>query len=214
MIPAPDVDLASGWSKCRECNDVFSFRTTRQPRTKEIPLPAPKGVHVEESSARLAFSRRWFSFIHVFLIVFCVIWWGFLFVWYGIGFALGNVIMLLFPILHVAAGIGLGYYTLAGLLNHTTVVVTQGKMTIAHSPLPWPGNRTIPTGHLRQLYCRRHEHHGENGVSHSYSVDAITTAGTKLKLLSGLGEAEDALFFEKKIERYLGIPDEPVPGGI
>ena len=48
--------------------------------------------------------------------------------WYGIAFAADTpLIAKLFPLLHVAMGIGLTYFTLAGLVNRTTVEVIESN---------------------------------------------------------------------------------------
>ncbi|MCA9050430.1 MAG: hypothetical protein KDA89_16955, partial [Planctomycetaceae bacterium] len=52
-------------------------------------------------------------------------------------------IMVLFPIGHVAVGVCLTYYTLAGLLNKTEILITSDAVYVRHRPIPWRGNRVV-----------------------------------------------------------------------
>ena len=159
-------------------------------------------------------TRRWFSCVFIFLAFFCVFWDGFLVFWYSIAFGAGApLIAKLFPILHLALGIGLTYFTLAGFVNRTTIEVASDELTIQHGPLPWFGNHRLPVDQLEQLYSRQVVNQGKNGrISYSYKVNAVTREGKKITLLSGLTESDQALFVEQQLEQHLGIKDRPVPG--
>ena len=60
-------------------------------------------------------------------------------------------IMKVFPIAHVAVGVGLTYYTVAGFVNSTVLRVSEGQLAVRQGPFPWPGNRTLHTSDLDQL---------------------------------------------------------------
>jgi len=58
--------------------------------------------------------------------------------WYYIGFATGApLLMFLFPLLHVAVGIGTMYSALTKLINKTIIDVYFGQLNIVHKPIPW-----------------------------------------------------------------------------
>lgn len=61
----------------------------------------------------------WFSLIVFFLIFFCLFWDGFLVLWYGIGFVVGDVFFMffLFLFIYVVVGIGLMYYMICLFVN-------------------------------------------------------------------------------------------------
>jgi len=215
-IPAEDVNIDLAIAKCRACDAVFCFghRIGREPADrKRAEVPMPKGIAVEQWGNDLTITRRWFSPVFVFLLFFCIAWDGFLVFWYSMAFSGGPWIMIVFPIAHVAVGVGLTYYTVAGFLNRSVIKVSGGVLTVRHAPLPWPGTHTLNASDLAQAYCTEHFTQGRNSSgSTSYRVNAMLADGRKIKLLDGLTESDQALFIEQQLESHLGIPDSPVRG--
>jgi hypothetical protein len=228
QIPAEDLNIDTAIARCRACQSVFSFAdalqqdaASRQPATAEPgrsprgrrEVPMPRGVRMEDTGTGLRFVRRWFHWVVLLLIVFCVAWDSFLIFWYTMAFRQGAPwIMVVFPIGHLAVGVGLTYYVLCMVLNTTTIEIGDGTLSIRHGPLPWRGNRTLPTMELDQLYCKQRVHHSNSGTHETYELYAIERGGKEHKLLAGLLEPEDALFLEQQIEQYLHLRDRPVPG--
>ena len=127
-----------------------------------------------------------------------------------------KLIFVVFPIAHVAVGVGLTYFVLAGFLNSTVIRVADGMLSVRHGPLPWRGNLDMSTDGIEQIYCqnkldKRRDEDGHTTTSIQYEVHAVI-GGQKTKLLSGLHEADHALFVEQRLERFLGIEDHAVPG--
>ena len=216
-IPADDVNLDTGLAKCRACNAVFRFDDDPMlavggPRPRE-KMKAPQSVTQESLGGQLVFRHRWFSWKIVFMTFFCVVWDGFLVFWYAMAFA-GDAPLLfkLFPILHLAVGVGITYYTIAGYVNTTTVTLDRGRLTVRSGPLPWPGNLDIDTGRFRQLYCEEKVSRGRNGVSYTYDLKAVMADGGRLKIVSGLDSPDVPLYLEQQMEEWLRIRDEPVRG--
>jgi hypothetical protein len=107
------------------------------------------------------------------------------------------------------AGCGLGvYWFLAFLLNHTTLRADNHGLTVRHGPLPWPGSRFLPRNDIRQLYVTMHRGR-RSGLN--YRLMAMLSF-QNVVLLPHVRSAEEALYFERAIERRLGIEDRPVPG--
>ena len=219
-ILAEDINLEKTLAKCRGCNAVFDFSGQLEPEQRqaarsrprpEVPLP-PK-FRMEDWGRDLVITWRWFSPKFLALAFFCAFWDGFLVFWYVMAFRQGApLVMKLFPILHLAVGVGLTYFTLAGFLNRTAVKVSRDALGISHSPLPWPGNRVLPSTEIEQLYCGERMHRHRHSCSYSYQLNAVGRDGSKIKLISGLEEPEAALFLEQAIEARLGIQDRPVRG--
>ena len=161
-------------------------------------------------------SWRWFRPRYIFLAFFCVAWDSFLLTWYGAAFAMEDspLIMLIFPLAHVAVGVGLTYFVLAGFFNRSRVSVRQGSLRVAHGPVPWPGKLEIPVGSLQQLYCKEKVSRSKNGTQYRYVVHAVLKNGRQRKLLSGLDQLDQALWLEQELEASLGIRDRAVPGEI
>lgn len=195
-------------------------------QTQPTPLsaPMPEKITREVLPTGLRFTYRWFGLKFVFFALFCVVWDGFLLAWYasaitgldgpagGGGIERFQLTMLLFPLLHVAVGVGLTYYTLCGFLNRTTVNVARDQISVRHGPLPWFGNRNVPAMQVAQVYREEIVRQGKNGPHTSYQLSAALKDNRKLKLLSGLDAPDLALYLEQEIERHLGIRDQAVSG--
>jgi hypothetical protein len=218
-LAAKDLDPDRGLAKCAHCGALMSiaapvagaggFRAR-----PEVPLPP--ALQTTELPDGFEIRRRWFTPAVLFLVFFCVMWDGFLLFWYGIAFRTGApLIMSLFPLLHVAVGVGLTYSTVATILNTTRVRLTWNALTISHAPVPWPGNRIIGREQIGQLYCRRHvSRNKEGGSTSQYEVWMSDTKGKSRKLLGAGLDEQQALFLEQRIERALGIADRPMAGEI
>lgn len=176
-------------------------------------LPQPADVSVEGDGETIRIERRWYSSGTVGLVIFCVLWDGFLGFWYWNALRThADAEMFLGPILHVAIGIVLTYFALTGFLNRTVVTVTRDRLSVRHGPLPWWGNRTLSTREIRQLFTKKGNVE-KNGAS-TYNLFCTTLDGKSTKLLSGLVSSETALFIEQQIESWLNLPDHPVKGEI
>jgi hypothetical protein len=180
-----------------------------------MEAPLPERVTVTRDAGILTITYRWFRALHLYFLLFCIFWDGFLVFWYT------NVVRhtdggpskigLWFPFFHVAVGIGLTYYTLAGLANRTRVVVQSGEIVIQHGPLPWFGNLRIRADGIHQLYREESFSRGR-GAGASYHLNAITRDHRKLPLIRWVPEADLALYLEQEIEKSLGIEDRRVAG--
>ncbi len=180
----------------------------------EITLPEQLSVQVRGS--HLEITRRWFSLSVIFISFFAIAWDIFLLVWYGALLHQGNASLLksLFPLLHIALGVGVSYFALAGWLNHTSILVSPDELRIRHAPLPWFGGQTLQSPSLQQLYSKEVVSYSRNGRTVHYDLRAITHDGRNIKLLSGLESSQQALYIEQQVEKYLCIRNENVAGEI
>ncbi|MFC5528700.1 hypothetical protein [Cohnella yongneupensis] len=172
--------------------------------------PIPEGISMEDRYGELVISRRWFSSKVFFLLFFAIFWDVFLFSFYKQLLSGDSVptMAALFPLLHVGVGIGITYSVITGFVNKTVISVSPDLLGIRHTPLPWRGNRTLHRSDFIQLYVE--EVRQKNSVS--YRLNAVLNNHKKLKLLSGIYDRSQAVFFEKEIEKYMGIQDEPISG--
>lgn len=205
-----------GMAQCPSCENVFELgespeRPESEPsRAKDLTLAMPEGIELTETSDALAMTYTWSRVHGVMLGVFSVLWWGFLSFWYARAMGSGNLIMLLFPLIHVSMGVGVAYTALAHFVNKSTVLVNPGVLAIEIGPLPWPGTRKLPTQQLRQLYVKKVVHRNKNGTTITYDLRAETTKGD-VKLLGGFPQVVHAKFMERAIEDKLGIVDRRHP---
>lgn len=179
------------------------------------PVGEPGYRTAPRTEGRLVLKYRWYGPKYLGMLGFCVFWNGFLVVWYRIVLGMDDppLTHVIFPIIHVVAGLAVTYGTLAGFVNRTWITASAEALTIRHGPLPWRGNRVLPVSALRQLFCQEHPVKGKQ-EAYSYSVSALTTDGERLVLLRELPTPFHALFIEQRVEDQLGISNAPVEGEI
>ena len=170
-------------------------------------------LEISHSTFELDITYRWFSPVAFFLVFFCIFWDGFLIFWYSMGSMVEGMtlIFFLFPLIHVAVGIGLTYYTICLFFNRTYINVSQRTLSVRHAPLPWPrGNKEIPVADIQQLYVE--EKTGNKGSKY-HILRTLLKNGEKLTLLGNINApAESLLELERVVEDYIGIVDAPVIG--
>jgi hypothetical protein len=215
-----DVDGSRGLARCSFCGTLTDLGRRGEPGSaaaafrERAEIPMPRGFSLSRG-AGLVVVRRWFSPKFFFLLFFCLFWNGILVAMYAA--ALGGKAppaFLLFPLIHVAIGVGLTYFTIAGFVNSTTVTASGGRLTVRHGPLPWAGNLDLGTAEVKQLFCTEKVTRGKNGPSYSYEVSYRGPGGETKTLLKGLDAPEQALFMEQRLEKHLRIEDRPVGGEI
>jgi hypothetical protein len=149
LVPAVDINIAALVGKCGQCDHVFTLPQGRDFQGEELSgeLPdCPSGiVHETGPGGECYLRRRWFEPGLFGLLLFVIFWDGFLVVWYSIAFFAvakqpgdnGLWMMVLFPVLHVAVGVSLTYYVLAGFLNKTQILIDGLDLHVRHRPIPW-----------------------------------------------------------------------------
>jgi len=218
-IRGEDMNLAQMAARCPTCDALLDLRDqAASPGARGAPdgpapieMPLPPGIQVHSNARELRLVLRWFSPTYIFMAFFSVFWIGFLVMWYSIT-SDAPLVFQLFPLIHVAVGIGLAYSTIAGFLNSTTITAERGHLSVRHGPIPWKGNRELPADALEQLYCQEHVTHSRNGgTTIHYSVQAVgKESRRKITLVSGLTDRDQALFIESQVEQKLGITDRRV----
>lgn len=176
-------------------------------------------IKVNKQSHELTITFRWLQIMHFFLLFFFIAWDGFLVFWYSmaLGGGMGEAgwIMSVFPIIHVAVGVGGTYYVLAGFLNTTTMSITKSTISIKHRPLPWlGGDIKLDATAINQIYVKEVITQGKNGTSKSYILRYLDNQENDKRILpKGITlKVEDVQRIERLIEDFLGIKDFAVHG--
>jgi hypothetical protein len=214
-IPAEALESTDEFITCAYCGSLTTLPGRRRgvPFQERPPLALPPGMAIQATPHGLVLTRRWFTWIVLFLIPFCLVWNGFLITWYSVALSTQAPAMALgFPLIHVGVGVFLTYYTLATLINRTRLSVERGELVIRHGPLPWFGYRRVPGILIDQLYCKAHVTQGKNGPHTQYQLWMIHTQGKHEKLHASSLSIEQALYIEQQIEKALGIRDCATPG--
>jgi len=186
--------------------------------SKKRAVAIPEKLRVEDYGGELRITWSWFQWAGLFLIPFCIAWNAFLIGWYSIAMAGEGLpwgmkfIMLIFPIAHVAVGLGLLYTCLVLLMNRTTVRITFGELRISHGPIPAPGNRKISVDDIDQLYVKHERQQKNDSTSHNYPLIARLKSGQEIKLLPRNNEVDVARAVEQLVENHLNIQDQLTAG--
>jgi len=216
-----NVDTEAQIAWCESCEHITDLSTIEdpggsQPKRARPEVPLPAKFTISRSSMGLEVLWRWWSPRYIFLALFCLAWDSFLAVWYLGVFTRGlgpeTLLSAVFPLIHVAAGVGITYSTAAGFLNRTRLGVQSGVLSIRHGPLPWGGNQDISTAQLDQLYCKRCMRQNKGSTTVTFELHAVLGDGRQRKLISGLEDATQALWLEQELERYLEIEDRRIGG--
>ncbi len=170
-------------------------------------------LKIYEDEYQLDIEVSWFSAGAIFLALFCFAWMSFLFFWYtNVGGA--PWIFYVFPLIHVAVGVGLSYTTLCMFFNKSTVAVNNDYVSVKHGPIPWwRGNVHLASEEIEQVYVKEKKSRNDNSTSYTYAVMAKLYDGSSKGLLDiTMTDSQKALELEKRIEQFLGIEDAPVAG--
>jgi hypothetical protein len=217
IILADDVNIQALVAKCRQCHDVFRVTDQLPPAreagapAKPVRVPRPATLVVQDEGDIRVMRRRWFRPMYFFLLFFCVAWDSFLVFWYTMGIfggAKGGMdwLFFVFPICHVAVGVGLTYFVLAGFLNKSYIGVTPDRLYVRHRPVPWPGNIDLPTAAVKEVYIERSytQQTGNRPVQQMYNVNAVAEDGRSKKVLGGL-ELPEAQYATQTLNDWLNL---------
>ena len=226
-IPAEDVNLDTSLAKCMACHAVFDF--TEQVRGGESAAPAkkrdrgeiplPKNLIVAEGMQSLDIVRKWARGPAFFFLFFSGFWNSIVLVFVvaaasgmmkdgGDGFG-WFIWVFLTPFILI--GLGTGYAALALLLNKTTIKVEGTELKVSHGPMRWPGAKTLDAAQVGQLYCTEYVAYKQNNSPvYRMKVHAMMLDGSRVDLISGIEDVNQALYLEQILEKHLGIEDRPV----
>ncbi len=148
----------------------------------------------------------------IFTLVFAVIWNVMLLFFYvQIIFSAAPLSTLLFPLIHLFAGLFLLYQGLVKTVNKTNIDIFQGLLSVYSGPI-WTSlkNKSIDLEDINQVYVRT------SRVKNKalYQLVLVTNDGSKVPLTTKYaGSKLDDLFqVEEILENYLNIPDTRMSG--
>ncbi len=182
---------------------------------ERAPAALPEGFDVQSSGEGFEVRWRWFTAGKLLLIPFAIAWNAFLVNWYRMALSSDMPwIMVIIPMVHVAAGVAISWIAIANLVNRSWITIRGGTLQVRHGPLPWWPMPTLPARSIEQLYCTKKVRRSKNGTTVTYELRAVTRDHAGRLLLGGLDRLEQALWLEQEIERRLDIRDRPVAGEV
>ena len=165
----------------------------------------PEGWDLRQGPEGTVLYRSWRSWAVLPLIAFTVFWDGFLAFVYVAMFRSPHhvpLVGILFPLLHVAVGLGLTYSIFTTLFNRTEVRITSGGVRVYQGPLPMWGNQTVSRGDIADILVRNRS--GSRG-SVSYSVMYVDRDRRERPLLASVSQSDQAEFIAGTIRQRLGL---------
>lgn len=220
-LKAQDIDTARGLITCSYCGALMNLAAS--PSTPGAPsgpaftprpeVPLPPRIRIAKTERGIELSWRWSTPVLFFLIPFTIVWDAFLVFWYSMAGSSGAPwILVLFPMAHVAVGVGLTYFVIASLLNTTRITVAPRALEVRHGPIPWRGNAVFERSHVEQLFCKRKEKRGKHGPYMTYELWLSLRGPRAVRLVSNGLEEEQVLYLEQRIESALGLADRSMAG--
>jgi hypothetical protein len=216
LVPAEDINISALLGKCAQCDHLFRLPMADLPAASAPTLPTaearpscPSGiVHDVGMGGELYIRRSWFTPALFFLLFFCVAWDGFLVFWYTIAIfgkaakGGGDWMMILFPLGHVAVGVGLTYFTLAGFFNKTQILVDRDELFLKHGPIPWWGNRRVAVEDIQGIEL---DPGAVTNGQQQYGVSVHHADGRQIVLLSSL-PIRQAEYIAYVVAEHLQVP--------
>lgn len=214
QLAPEDISARLAVARCKHCNALFALPesvTSPQPIARpEVELP--KRFAIERANQTLTITWRWFSPAALGLLFFAVFWNGFMIVWHTLALSSGAWFMSVFGLLHTGVGVFLAYWVAAKLMNRTTIYVSKDWIQVRLGPIPWSGRQDLEREGIRQLFCKEKVKRGKNGTTETYQIEVVLGGNLRKTLVKGLESADQAIFVEQQIEKYLGLADVPVDG--
>lgn len=136
------------------------------------------------------------------LALFACVWDAFLVFWYSMATKAESIpwIVVVFPLGHVAVGVGITYSVFALLVNRKDVVISPGSVQVIIGPLPWLGNKTVKNDEIRGVLVRERTS-GKRGFS--YQIMYVDRARKERCLVASVKRSEQAEFIAGMIRQIL-----------
>ncbi|MEO0447856.1 MAG: hypothetical protein AAF191_17440 [Verrucomicrobiota bacterium] len=177
--------------------------------------PIPASISESKDVRSITLTRAWKrSAVQLaFLTFFCIAWNSFLIFWYSMAFSTESPwIMKVFPIAHVAIGVGLTYFLFASYLNRTDIRIASSKIHIRTHPVPWRGNRTISTSQIAQIFVTKETSSNDRNVREVFHLHYIDKANQQQAILHHLESPQEALYLERRLLEILKLDRMEVAG--
>ena len=175
----------------------------------------PEGLDLVQARDGVIIRRTWFSWTVIPLIFFAVLWDGFLVFWYTMALKHGQhgapLMMLLFPLLHVAVGLGLTYFIVCSFVNKTDVIINFSGVEVSIYPMPWPGKKRVAASEITDVMVRQRVSNNSDNVNYnnrrvSYAVMYAGASRKEQKLIS-FSQSDQADYVANAIRMALQLKD-------
>jgi len=195
----------------------------------------PKKLRVKHLFNNIIIIKKWFNTTTLFFTLLTLIMWYasiFLILFYAFGTkyletVVFQLLFLALLLLALPSGILLHYFTLAKWLNQTYIRAYPDEIIVNKTPVHWVDDKKVfPITKIKRFYSQKLVNRMsyknlssvfrlilyslETDSREPFEVRFIDLNGTDKQLV--VGTSEEALFFEKTLEIYFNIEDEPQEG--
>jgi hypothetical protein len=183
-----------------------------------MAISVPAKMTVRRNPHHLIITRRRFENIYVFwtlvVIAYDIFVLPHFYDWYITTFSASRIgiLTILFSLLNASIILGAHYVLMICFINTTVISVTSNVISVKDKPLPIWGNKRVASKDVLQLYCKKENVWNKFYFSTAFSVEAVMDGKRNVTLLFNLEQAEQALFVEQEIEKFLNIEDKPIKG--
>jgi hypothetical protein len=160
-VAGADIDVHARMAVCRPCGEVIplappppppfaSAALAVGPPPMELAAYKPTTLRWDETRSVDAFVARTAPsrLASVPMAAFALVWDTFLIGWYALAIVMASradatapmLMMFVFPLLHVGAGVWITYRAAVGLFNTTTIALRGGTLRITRGPIPERGD--------------------------------------------------------------------------
>lgn len=132
-----------------------------------------------------------------------------------------SLIFMIFPILHVAVGLGMSWYAVRGIFNRTEVSVTPHLIKATVGPIFPCKAAQFPREDVTGIFVRENPSrfagmapNSTNTPRETFAVWVQLTGDREACLAAVVPSKPAALFIEQEIEAELGLTPQRVPGAV
>lgn len=218
-MPAANINLGRMIAKCAACDRVFEFELPKPAPVAdalELHIPRPERLQVTRQDGELHMRLRWFQASkYGFVMLFATAWMAFLINWYAMA---DSWIMFIFPIVHLAVGLGMIWFSLRGVFNASEVRLLADQLTSTVGPVPPRRATTFARDAVRGVFVRAMK------TRPKASFDAKDAAGGFAVWITQAGQREAcllkgvpkdvALFIAQELRDALRLDAQPMPGSV
>ena len=167
----------------------------------------PAGLTFDETSRDGVYEaairpRRWTAIPMVF---FCVVWDGFMAVWYTLAIWQRIWPMTAFGVFHLGAGVFLTHKTLVALFNTPRFTMGAGRFRYVNGPIPFAGSFDVPLDGIDSFTVSE----STGGRSATRSLSANLREGTARKFPIGTDDFEAMQYVAQSLNQGLAGARRP-----
>jgi hypothetical protein len=169
--------------------------------------PIPEKIDVIQNGMELTIRRRWLSWTVIPLLIFCIAWDSFLFVWYSSVLQSKDtpLFAVLFPIGHVSVGLGLTYFVIASFLNKTDITISPTQVKVSTYPIPWGFRKVV---HREDIMAMRIKHSSQSNGRLSYGIRYTDRSNREKSLIRGGLNDDQAEFIVHHLRQAFRLRDD------